>query len=643
MATFRDKNRRPQAVAPQLHDIPADLRELRHWVLWRYDWSDDRRAWNKTPYQVNGSMAMSNNPSTWSSFQDVILAWSNAKASYDGIGFVFSAEKGIYGVDLDNCVQDTEGELSLTPLARRVMEILPTYCEISPSGTGLHFICRASDVDAIKTAEVEVYGSGRYFTVTGITWNGTSPVTDCTEPLTRIVQGLQRQREKKRETPDAAPAPVALNVTPDDLLRRAFASANGASLYALYHGNIAGYQDGDEGQSRADQALCSKLAFWSGGDRSLLDQWFRASALMRPKWDKRHSQDGSTYGEMTIDTALSGCREFYNPQSSNRKKEPAAPVLTEEEKTATRRAFSFRFGDLVNSMIEYRHKRLEQEKVDCGWSQINDLYAPVNNALTIVTGYPNSGKSSWMDNLLVNLTRNHGWKHCIISFETQPVELHGLQIASLLQGKSWSLRREDCLSDEEIAIAAEAYQDNFIYHCIPDHDRVMDEVLQYVSDSIHNDGIQGFLFDPWSELNPPEKLVGSMTHFVQGNLAKLREFTVSNHIHTWLVAHPAKLDPKMRKDDSIVPDLYDIADSAHFNNKADYGITVHRHNKGTPDDKTEVRVTKVRRGMPGRLGSVLMKYNLADGSYSELTESGGNDSETVEQYKAAVNRVSIPF
>ncbi len=34
---------------------------------------------------------------------------------------------------------------------------------------------------------------------------------------------------------------------------------------------------------------------------------------MRPKWDKKHYGDGRTYGEGTIDTALAGRTEFYQP------------------------------------------------------------------------------------------------------------------------------------------------------------------------------------------------------------------------------------------------------------------------------------------------------------------------------------------
>jgi len=62
--------------------------------------------------------------------------------------------------------------------------------------------------------------------------------------------------------------------------------------------------------SRSDLALCSKLAFWTGGDRQRIDALFRKSGLMREKWDR------DDYRKRTIDKALSGQTDFYDPDKS---------------------------------------------------------------------------------------------------------------------------------------------------------------------------------------------------------------------------------------------------------------------------------------------------------------------------------------
>jgi len=70
----------------------------------------------------------------------------------------------------------------------------------------------------------------------------------------------------------------------------------------LYDAGCRGAYSGDH--SRTDLALCTMLAFWTNGNAGRMDQLFRRSALMRPKWDEQHAADGATYGEMAIRRAL---------------------------------------------------------------------------------------------------------------------------------------------------------------------------------------------------------------------------------------------------------------------------------------------------------------------------------------------------
>ena len=76
---------------------------------------------------------------------------------------------------------------------------------------------------------------------------------------------------------------------------------------------------------------------------------------------------------------------------------------------------------------------------------------------------------------------------------------------------------------------------------------------------------------------------------------------------------------KMRKEpgESSVPapSLYDISGSAHWANKADFGVTVHR-----PSDTgsvTEIYIRKVRRKWLGKKGVVKLTYDRRTGEYSD--------------------------
>jgi len=85
----------------------------------------------------------------------------------------------------------------------------------------------------------------------------------------------------------------------DELIERAKEAANGEKFQRLWRGDTSGYPS----HSEADMALCCLLAFWTSGDPQRVDRLFRASGLMRDKWDEVHYADGATYGERTVKRA----------------------------------------------------------------------------------------------------------------------------------------------------------------------------------------------------------------------------------------------------------------------------------------------------------------------------------------------------
>src|SRR5262245_28009408 len=113
---------RPAAPAVNFGAIPQALRDLRQWVTWRYEWRADKDGggkWTKvlyTPFVADVAHwpyhphARANCPKPWASCAAAAsahLAEETYNAS-DGIGFVFAPGGGLFGVDLDNCL-DAEG------------------------------------------------------------------------------------------------------------------------------------------------------------------------------------------------------------------------------------------------------------------------------------------------------------------------------------------------------------------------------------------------------------------------------------------------------------------------------------------------------------------------------------------------------
>lgn len=617
-----DKNHRPSAIRPVVPNIPAEMQDLKQWVLWKYLWKEDastgRAEWAKLPMQANGQAAKSNDSSTWATFKDVLSAWATAQSSFDGLGFMFTPESKIVGVDVDNCVeQDGEGDFKINKIGARVIELLDSYTELSPSCSGIHVIVKAEFADALKDSKtgIEVYNKGRYFTVTGSIWADFIPVQERTEELAKIVSGIRSAKAAAQEQKQTKPV-FALNS--DERLRKAFASANGQSVSRLFYGDTSDYSGDD---SAADLALCSKLAFWSENDPSSLDSMFRQSRLFRQKWDEKHSGDGRTYGQMTVAKALQGQTEFYDPQRRPQPTLEAAKVVKPEDAYADRKARRFTFGELFDRANAYRKEPAMQGEHP-GWENVAELYRPRKGLFTVVTGIPSHGKSSWLNALCFNLAYQSKWKFLFCSFETQPLEQHACDLARIILGKPTFVGAHNSATDAEFASAFAQFPDSFEFAQVPEDDMTVDGVLSYAADAVRDSAIDGFIFDPWSELNPPSRLVGNYTQFVQQGLNKLRRFTRDNNIHTWLVAHPSKFLIKGQKRD--VPTLYDVADSAHFYNKADYGVVVYR-----PDDessKVELHVQKVRFYTTGKKGVAGLNYDVTAGRYEESAYVGGQRS-----------------
>jgi hypothetical protein len=132
----------------------ADLKALPQWVGYTAQ---------KVPMNPHtGRAASSTDPATWATAAE---AWAARKRhSWAGIGYVFTIEAGVIGVDLDDCY-DADGKLSDT--AAQVVSCLDSYTERSPSGRGLHILARGTIPHSVKQAGFEMYNEARYFTVTG--------------------------------------------------------------------------------------------------------------------------------------------------------------------------------------------------------------------------------------------------------------------------------------------------------------------------------------------------------------------------------------------------------------------------------------------------------------------------------------------
>lgn len=115
----------------------------------------------------------------------------------------------------------------------------------------------------------------------------------------------------KRKTPKKSSAELHEHresyLSDEGLLAKVMASKQGEKFRKLWNGDISDYPSNSE----ADLGFISILAFYCNGNREQVDRLYRQSALAHSKWDEVHGN--KTYGDMTIDAALSGMITFYSP------------------------------------------------------------------------------------------------------------------------------------------------------------------------------------------------------------------------------------------------------------------------------------------------------------------------------------------
>jgi hypothetical protein len=260
-----------------------DLKAQRRWVLWKFVQKPGKEKPDKVPFQLNGKMARTNDPTTWSTYGECEAVASG----FDGIGLLLGEVNAVpvWGVDVDGCCDALTGKFS--PASRDVVIGLDSYGEYSPSGTGCHIFgigYLPGDGKPIVRPfpgckQIEIKGRGYYFTLTGRHLNKTPK------------ELMNRQAEI------IALCERVLSATKSNGLHVAIPQDEEERFQKLMAGDVTDY---DGNHSRADLALCGILARRFHNDVFKIDDEFRKSGLYRDKWER------SDYRSATILKAVKG-------------------------------------------------------------------------------------------------------------------------------------------------------------------------------------------------------------------------------------------------------------------------------------------------------------------------------------------------
>lgn len=249
-----------------------------------------------------GNVASAFDPNNWLTPDEAITHAARFGTGH-GVGFAFTADCGLWFLDIDNCLQ---ADNTWSPLAVSLCTLLNgTAVEISQSGKGLHIIGTGTPPPhSCKNVSLglEFYHTDRFVALTGTGVQG-----DAAFNATHLLPSLVATYFVSSGVDDiplnwsSGPDPEWRGPTEDDkLIDRALRSKSAATVF----GNRASFADlwhGDEvelakaypsstgdvyDRSSADAALAQHLAFWTGNDCERILRLMNKSALVRDKWER---------------------------------------------------------------------------------------------------------------------------------------------------------------------------------------------------------------------------------------------------------------------------------------------------------------------------------------------------------------------
>lgn len=253
----------------------------------------------------------------------------------------------------------------------------------------------------------------------------------------------------------------------------------------------------------------------------------------------------------------------------------------------------------IYSMSDFPEAQ-ELRAMDTGIEALDPFMSLVLGSFTVFSGYSNMGKSTVMNTIVAHcLSRNV--PVCIASFETAPKPILRDGIARAMIGCSFDQfprhpERQAAYEviEKRLSVISNAMDD--------DTDIDLEQYLELCRVAVVRHGAKLIILDPWNEIEHKRQHDETETDYIGRAIRALKRFARRYNVALWVVAHPTKPQGK-----SGPPGLYDIAGSANWANKADYGLIYHRPDKTI--NQGTLSVVKVRMGFPGGCGVAEVKMD----------------------------------
>ena len=205
-----------------------------------------------------------------------------------------------------------------------------------------------------------------------------------------------------------------------------------------------------------------------------------------------------------------------------------------------------------------------------GLKNFDKIFSTYTGQFITVTGIPSSGKSDFVDQMVVGYNNNYNWKTAFASPENQPTYLH----AHKLMRKVW----QDMPSPSDIGGSkwkqvSEHVNDNFYFIDMDKYD--LESVLRKGAELVKRKGIKCLVIDPFNKVRDTNANSDDVNRYTMEYLQKIETFAKKYDVLVFIVAHPTKMykgqDGKIEE-----PTMYNIKGGGEWYDASYHGLLVHR-------------------------------------------------------------------
>ena len=250
----------------------------------------------------------------------------------------------------------------------------------------------------------------------------------------------------------------------------------------------------------------------------------------------------------------------YGKKQLRNKINDARPVPLENVKT---------FKDIEDEITDFV-KNGFKPGYQIGLPNFDDIFSTYTGQFITVTGIPSSGKSDFVDQMVVGYNQKYQWKTAFASPENAPTYLH----AHKLMRKVWQdMPRKNDIGTDKWNQVAEHVNDNFFF--IDMERYTLESVLRKGAELVKRKGIKCLVIDPFNKIRDVDCKTEDVNRYTMEYLTKIEMFCKKYDVLVFIVAHPTKM--YRDKDGKIEePTMYNIKGGGEWYDASYHGILVHR-------------------------------------------------------------------